>query len=319
MCPVNTPTHPFSLKLVDTQHILTQADGTQRGELFNHSCDHRQSITVILTTRAVLSPGFKSTYRHSRKESKRSDHQSAKVIPFNSAQENVNPLYPLMGTPGLVSLSTDERCEAGRHPATAPCPLPGGDGITYSAKERVPSAGRHGLQPRRGSICSTPRGTRTRPETGAGESHHSPEGGGEGLREQGVQGREPETAAGAAAGSTGVSRSRSGQHETQQAEAEGKKETTPAGRGSSAQSGRPSTLSGEASALSVEERNGTPLQCSCPESPVDRGAWWAAVRGVAQSRTRLKRLSSSSAICRPADEVRLTDDPGSSPYFKPAE
>ena len=38
-----------------------------------------------------------------------------------------------------------------------------------------------------------------------------------------------------------------------------------------------------------------PLQCSCLESPRDRGAWWAAVYGVAQSRTRLKRLSSSSS------------------------
>ena len=38
-----------------------------------------------------------------------------------------------------------------------------------------------------------------------------------------------------------------------------------------------------------------PLQCSCLENPRDRGAWWAAVYGVAQSRTRLKRLSSSSS------------------------
>ena len=42
-------------------------------------------------------------------------------------------------------------------------------------------------------------------------------------------------------------------------------------------------------------RNGNPLQCSCPENPRDRGAWWAAVYGVAQSPTRLKRLSSSSS------------------------
>ena len=40
------------------------------------------------------------------------------------------------------------------------------------------------------------------------------------------------------------------------------------------------------------EGNGNPLQCSCLENPRDRGAWWAAVSGVAQSRTRLKRLSS---------------------------
>ena len=42
------------------------------------------------------------------------------------------------------------------------------------------------------------------------------------------------------------------------------------------------------------EGNGNPLQCSCLENPRYRGAWWAAVYGVAQSRTRLKRLSSSS-------------------------
>ena len=43
----------------------------------------------------------------------------------------------------------------------------------------------------------------------------------------------------------------------------------------------------------IGEGNGTPLQCSCLENPRDGGAWWAAVYGVAQSRTRLKRLSSS--------------------------
>ena len=45
----------------------------------------------------------------------------------------------------------------------------------------------------------------------------------------------------------------------------------------------------------IGEGNGTPLQCSCLENPRDRGAWWAAVSGVAQSQTRLKRLSSSSS------------------------
>ena len=46
----------------------------------------------------------------------------------------------------------------------------------------------------------------------------------------------------------------------------------------------------------IGEGNGNPLQCSCLENPRDRRAWWAAVYGVAQSRTRLKRLSSSSSI-----------------------
>ena len=44
----------------------------------------------------------------------------------------------------------------------------------------------------------------------------------------------------------------------------------------------------------IGEGNGNPLQCSCLENPRDCGAWWAAVYGVAQSRTRLKRLSSTS-------------------------
>ena len=43
----------------------------------------------------------------------------------------------------------------------------------------------------------------------------------------------------------------------------------------------------------IGEGNGNPLQCSCLENPRDGGAWWAAVCGVAQSQTRLKRLSSS--------------------------
>ena len=45
----------------------------------------------------------------------------------------------------------------------------------------------------------------------------------------------------------------------------------------------------------IGEGNGNPLQCSCLENPRDWGAWWAAVSGVAQSRTQLKRLSSSSS------------------------
>ena len=43
----------------------------------------------------------------------------------------------------------------------------------------------------------------------------------------------------------------------------------------------------------IGEGNGNPLQCSCLENPRDGGAWWAAVYGVIQSRTRLKQLSSS--------------------------
>ena len=46
----------------------------------------------------------------------------------------------------------------------------------------------------------------------------------------------------------------------------------------------------------IGEGNGNPLQCSCLENPRDSGAWLAAVYGVAQSRTQLKWLSSSSLI-----------------------
>ena len=57
----------------------------------------------------------------------------------------------------------------------------------------------------------------------------------------------------------------------------------------------------------IGEGNGNPLQYSCLENPRDGGAWWAAIYGVAQSRTWLKRLSSSKmhwmpAICK-KDEV----------------
>ena len=57
----------------------------------------------------------------------------------------------------------------------------------------------------------------------------------------------------------------------------------------------------------IGEGNGSPLQCSCLVTPRDGGAWWAAVYGVAQSRTRLKRLSSSSIYWK--DFVELSWHP----------
>ena len=48
--------------------------------------------------------------------------------------------------------------------------------------------------------------------------------------------------------------------------------------------------------LWIGEENGSPLQYSCLENPRDGGAWWAAISGVAQSWTRLRRLSSSSSV-----------------------
>ena len=46
----------------------------------------------------------------------------------------------------------------------------------------------------------------------------------------------------------------------------------------------------------IGEGNGNPFQCSCLENPRDGAAWWAAVHGVAQSQTRLKRLSIHACI-----------------------
>ena len=63
----------------------------------------------------------------------------------------------------------------------------------------------------------------------------------------------------------------------------------------------------------IGEGNGNTLQCSCQENHRDRGAWWAAVYGVAQSRTWLKWLSS---ICLPVQEtidVGLIPGSGRSP------
>ena len=45
----------------------------------------------------------------------------------------------------------------------------------------------------------------------------------------------------------------------------------------------------------IGEGNVNPLQCTCPENPRDGGVWWAAVQGVAKSRTQLKQFSGSSS------------------------
>ena len=54
----------------------------------------------------------------------------------------------------------------------------------------------------------------------------------------------------------------------------------------------------------LREGDGTPLQYSCLENPRDGGAWWAAVYGVTQSQTRLKRLSRSSSSSRPSEVIQ---------------
>ena len=55
----------------------------------------------------------------------------------------------------------------------------------------------------------------------------------------------------------------------------------------------------------IGEGNGNPLQCSCLENPRDGGAWWTAIYGVAQSRTQLKRPSSSSSSLLKGQELCL--------------
>ena len=62
----------------------------------------------------------------------------------------------------------------------------------------------------------------------------------------------------------------------------------------------------------IGDGNGNPLQCSYLENPRDGEAWWTAVYGVAQSRTRLKRLSSSSEYV--ASKIFLRASGGTTSY-----
>ena len=60
----------------------------------------------------------------------------------------------------------------------------------------------------------------------------------------------------------------------------------------------------------IGEGNGNPRQCSCLENPRDGGAWWAAIYGVAQSQTGLKRGSSSSSSASKILNLKI-QSPGS--------
>ena len=57
--------------------------------------------------------------------------------------------------------------------------------------------------------------------------------------------------------------------------------------------------------MATGEGNGSPLQYSCLENPVDGGAWWAAVHRVTQSRTRLRRLSMHTCMATPRVRVLI--------------
>ena len=61
--------------------------------------------------------------------------------------------------------------------------------------------------------------------------------------------------------------------------------------------------------------NGNPLQCSCLGNPRDGGAWWAAVYGVAQSQTRLKRLSSNSSNVHKTEGIHSSSKVSPSSQF----
>ena len=62
------------------------------------------------------------------------------------------------------------------------------------------------------------------------------------------------------------------------------------GKVSDSNAGAPGSIPG--SGISPAGRNGNPLQYSCLENSMDRGAWWATVHGVAKSRTRLSDFTS---------------------------
>ena len=71
------------------------------------------------------------------------------------------------------------------------------------------------------------------------------------------------------------------------------------------------------SGRSPREGDDNPLQYSCLENTRDRGAWWAAIYEVAQSRTRLKRLSNSKAFLEsPLDckEIQSVHSKGDQPW-----
>ena len=69
----------------------------------------------------------------------------------------------------------------------------------------------------------------------------------------------------------------------------------------------------------IGEGNGNPLQCSCLVNPRAGGAWWAAVYGVTQSRTQLKRLSSSSSSSSSREWVTIKLQEPNSGYSERSE
>ena len=77
----------------------------------------------------------------------------------------------------------------------------------------------------------------------------------------------------------------------------------PFGKESASAAGDPDSL--PESGKSPGEGNGNPLQCSCLENSMDRGAWWATVHRVAESRTRLSDQHNTYSFCeaRPVNAI----------------
>ena len=55
-------------------------------------------------------------------------------------------------------------------------------------------------------------------------------------------------------------------------------------------------------------RHGNPLQYSCLENVMDRGAWWATVHRIAQSQTRLKQLSTHARMLEIVNDIQFSSD-----------
>ena len=68
--------------------------------------------------------------------------------------------------------------------------------------------------------------------------------------------------------------------------------------------------------MQLGEGNGNTLQYSCVKNPVGRGVWWAAVHGITQSQTRLKRLSSRSSSSAGKESACSAGDLGSIPGMR---
>ena len=73
------------------------------------------------------------------------------------------------------------------------------------------------------------------------------------------------------------------------------------------------SIKNEYTELNIREGNGTPLQYSSLENPMDGGAWWAAVHGIAEGRTRLSDFTFTFHFCA------LEKEMATSPVFLPGE